>query len=182
MSFDKSSDKSPRTHRKPSNQAPGKVTHEFPPVFDENSKVLILGTIPSPKSRELGFYYMHPQNRFWKMLCVVLDEKVPDGVEDRRRLCLRRGIALWDVLESCGIRGAEDSSISEAVPNDLRRITNACGIRQIFTTGKKAHSLYKRFFPDLPEDICLPSTSPANRTITETEMLEQYKQIVKFID
>lgn len=159
-----------------------KVTHEFPPVYNKDSCVLILGTIPSPKSRELGFYYMHPQNRFWKMLCAVLNEKVPDNIEGRRVLCLKHGIALWDVLESCEIRGAEDSSISEAVPNDLRRIINACQIRQVFTTGKKAHSLYKRFFSDLADDICLPSTSPANRTITEAKMLEQYKRIADFLN
>lgn len=158
-----------------------KVTHEFPPVFDKRSTVLILGTIPSPKSRELGFYYMHPQNRFWKMLCAVLNEDVPENANDRRSLCLKRGIALWDVLESCEIRGAEDSSISAAVPNDLRLITESSPIRQIFTTGKKAHALYKKFFPDLPDDICLPSTSPANRTISEKEMLEQYKIIAEFI-
>ncbi|MDE7231225.1 MAG: DNA-deoxyinosine glycosylase [Oscillospiraceae bacterium] len=159
-----------------------KVKHEFSPVYDENSRVLILGTIPSPKSRELGFYYMHPQNRFWKMLCAVLNESVPDSIAERRALCLRRGIALWDVLESCEIRGAEDSSISNAVPNDLRRIIGGSPIKRIFTTGKKAHALYKRFFPDLAEDICLPSTSPANRTITEAEMLEQYRQIAEYID
>ncbi len=158
-----------------------KVTHEFPPVYDNNSRVLILGTIPSPKSRELGFYYMHPQNRFWKMLCSVLNEKVPDSIDSRRALCLKHRIALWDVLESCEIRGAEDSSISEAVPNDLHQIIDHCQIKQVFTTGKKAHTLYKRFFPELAEDICLPSTSPANRTITEEKMLEQYKQIAEFI-
>lgn len=160
----------------------GKVRHEFPPVYNKASRVLILGTIPSPKSRELGFYYMHPQNRFWKMLCSVLGENIPADIEGRRALCIKYGIALWDVLESCEIRGAEDSSISEAVPNDLRRIIGACRIRQVFTTGKKAHALYKRFFPDLPEDICLPSTSPANRTITEAEMLDQYKRIADFLD
>ena len=159
-----------------------RITHEFPPVFDKNSKVLILGTIPSPKSREQGFYYMHPQNRFWKMLCAVLGERVPDDIEGRRALCLKYGIALWDVLESCGIRGAEDSSIVDAVPNDLRKITNACQIRQIFTTGKKAHALYRKFFSGLPEDICLPSTSPANRTISEKDMLEQYKRIAAFLE
>ena len=158
-----------------------RVAHEFPPVFDKDSRVLILGTIPSPKSRELGFYYMHPQNRFWKMLCAVLGESVPTDVDGRRSLCLKHGIALWDVLESCGIRGAEDSSITDAMPNDLRRITSSCQIRQIFTTGKKAHALYKKFFPDLAEDICLPSTSPANRTISEAEMLKQYKRIADFI-
>lgn len=158
-----------------------KITHEFPPVYDKNSTVLILGTIPSPKSRELGFYYMHPQNRFWKMLCAVLEERVPDDIEGRRKLCLKHGIALWDVLESCNIHGAEDSSIVDAKPNDLRRITDHCQIRRIFTTGKKAHALYKKFFPGLPEDICLPSTSPTNRTISEKDMLEQYKIIAEYI-
>lgn len=159
-----------------------RVNHEFPPVFDGDSKVLILGTIPSPKSREQGFYYMHPQNRFWKMLSAVLNESVPDSIEGRRALCLKHGIALWDVLESCEIRGAEDSSISNAVPNDLRQIIGNSPIKQIFTTGKKAHALFKRFFPELAEDICLPSTSPANRTISEADMLEQYKRIADFIN
>ena len=158
-----------------------RVTHEFPPVFDERSRVLVLGTIPSPRSRELGFYYMHPQNRFWKMLCAVLGEEIPPGIEGRRDLCLRHGIALWDVLESCEISGAEDSSIKNAVPNDLRRIINNCDIRAVFTTGKKAHALYGRYFADLMPDICLPSTSPANRTVSEAEMLERYKEIGKFL-
>lgn len=151
-------------------------------MFDSNSKVLILGTIPSPKSRELGFYYMHPQNRFWKMLCAVLGEELPSNIEGRRALCLKHGIALWDVLMSCDIRGAEDSSIANAVPNDLRLIIDNSKIEQIFTTGKKAHALYGKFFPGLPEDICLPSTSPANRTISEADMLEQYKMIADFLD
>ena len=86
-----------------------RVTHEFPPVFNERSRVLILGTIPSPRSRELGFYYMHPQNRFWRMLCAVLNEKLPSDIEGRKLLCTKHGIALWDVLESCDISGAEDS-------------------------------------------------------------------------
>lgn len=157
------------------------VTHEFPPVFDKNSRVLVLGTIPSPKSRERGFYYMHPQNRFWKMLCAVLNEALPEDIEGRKALCLKHGVALWDVLESCEISGAEDSSIKNAVPNDLRRIIGSCDIRAVFTTGKKAHALYAKHFPELMPDICLPSTSPANRTISETEMLECYKEIGKFL-
>lgn len=153
------------------------VTHEFPPVYDERSRVLVLGTIPSPKSREAGFYYMHPQNRFWKMLCAVLEEEVPADIAGRRGLCLRRGIALWDVLAECEISGAEDSSIRNAAPNDLSRIFTCAEIRAVFTTGKKAQALYERFFPGSMKAVCLPSTSPANRTITEAEMLEQYKQI-----
>lgn len=154
-----------------------RVEHEFPPVFDERSRVLVLGTIPSPKSRQLGFYYMHPQNRFWKMLCAALSEEVPDDIEGKRRLCLSRGIALWDVLAECDISGAADSSIKNAVPNDLARIFTAADIRAVFTTGKKAQALYERYFPTFPRAVCLPSTSPANRTISETEMLERYREI-----
>lgn len=159
-----------------------RVVHEFPPVYDGNSRVLILGTIPSPKSRERGFYYMHPQNRFWKMLCAVLGENIPADTEGRRELCLKRGVALWDVLESCDIAGAEDSSIKNAKPNDLRIILGASPIKAVFTTGKKAHALYKRYFPELPEDICLPSTSPANRTISDAEMLEEYRKIAQYLN
>lgn len=158
-----------------------RVTHEFPPVFDERSRVLVLGTIPSPRSRELGFYYMHPQNRFWKMLCAVLNEALPSDIEGRKELCLKHGIALWDVLQSCDISGAEDSSIRNAVPNDLRLITESCDIRAVFTTGKKAHALYAKHFADLMPDFCLPSTSPANRTVSETEMLSRYKKIAEYL-
>ncbi len=158
-----------------------RVFHEFPPVFDGHSRVLVLGSIPSPKSRQLGFYYMHPQNRFWKMLCAVLGEPLPTDIAGRREMCLRHGIALWDVLESCEIEGASDSSIKNAVPNDLSRIFSAADIRAVFTTGKKAHALYCKFFGSFPEAVCLPSTSPANRTISEAEMLEQYRKISEYL-
>lgn len=158
-----------------------RVFHEFPPVYDERSTVLILGTIPSPRSRESGFYYMHPQNRFWKMIGLVTGETIPPGIEERKALCLRRGIALWDVLESCEIDGASDGSIRSVRPNDLGVIFDACDIRAVFTTGKKAHELYGRFFGGRMADICLPSTSPANRTISEEEMLERYMEIGKYL-
>ena len=159
-----------------------RVNHEFPPVFDSNSRVLILGSIPSPKSREQGFYYMHPQNRFWRMLCGILGEPLPLDTDGRKQLCLRHKIALWDVLESCEINGASDSSIKNAVPNDLSVIFAAADIKAVFTTGKKAHALYCRFFSDnYPEAICLPSTSPANRTISEEKMLEEYKRITEYL-
>ncbi|MGN1338729.1 MAG: DNA-deoxyinosine glycosylase [Oscillospiraceae bacterium] len=158
-----------------------RVTHEFPPVFDGNSRVLILGTIPSPKSRERGFYYMHPQNRFWRMMAAVLGEEVPADVPGRKRLCLSHGIALWDVLAECSIDGASNSSIKNAVPNQLEVIFDAADIRAVFTTGKKAQALYERFFPQLMKAECLPSTSPANRTISEEEMLEKYRRIADFL-
>ena len=158
-----------------------RVEHEFPPVFDENSRVLILGTIPSPKSRERGFYYMHPQNRFWRMLSEVLGEEPPADIPGRREMCLRRGVALWDVLAECSIDGASDSSIKNAVPNSLDTIFQHADIRAVFTTGKKAQALYERFFPDSMKAVCLPSTSPANRTISEAEMLEKYRQISDYL-
>lgn len=158
-----------------------RVLHELDPVYDEYSRVLVLGTMPSPKSREAGFYYMHPQNRFWKMLSAVLGETLPSTPEERRDMCLRHNIALWDVLASCDINGAADSSISNAEPNDIRGLLSKCPITAVFTTGKKAHALYRRFFPDLTEDICLPSTSPANRTITEEKMLGEYRVIAEVL-
>lgn len=158
------------------------VSHEFPPVFDEGSRVLILGSIPSPKSREQGFYYMHPQNRFWRLLCSALCEPLPSDIDGRRQLCLRRRIALWDVLESCEIQGASDSSIRNAKPNDLAKIFAAADIKAVFTTGKKADALYRKFFSEgFPEPICLPSTSPANRTVTEEKMLEEYRRITEYL-
>lgn len=95
------------------------VLHELPPVFNEQSRVLFLGTIPSPKSREKGFYYAHPQNRFWPVLAAVFGEEIPQTTEERRAFALSHGIALWDVLASCTIRGADDQSIKDPVPNDL---------------------------------------------------------------
>ena len=158
------------------------VKHELAPVYDAGSRVLILGTMPSPKSRERGFYYMHPQNRFWKMLCAVLEKPVPESIEGRRELCLANKIALWDVLASCEISGASDASIKNGVPNRLDEVFSAADIKAVFTTGKTAYNLFRRFFPnDTHELISLPSTSPANRTITEAEMLERYRKIAEYL-
>ncbi len=159
-----------------------RVTHEFPPVYNGNSKVLILGSIPSPKSRERGFYYMHPQNRFWKIMGEILNAEIPSDADGRRAVCLKNGIALWDVLESCEIKGAEDSSIKNAVPNKLEIIFNAADIKAVFATGKTAFKLYNKFFAGkLPEAYCLPSTSPANRTVTYEFILSEYGRITEFI-
>lgn len=158
-----------------------RVLHELAPVFDEKSRVLILGTMPSPKSREAGFYYMHPQNRFWKTLCAVLSEPLPDSISGRRKLCLKHGIALWDVLASCDICGASDSSIKNAVPNALDEVFQSAEIRAVFTTGKKAQALYERFFPNGIPAVCLPSTSPANRAVSDEMLLEKYAVIKSFL-
>lgn len=161
----------------------GLVTHEFDAFFDEDSRVLILGTIPSPKSREQGFYYGHSQNRFWKVLADVLDEEFPATVEERKAFLKRNYIALWDVLASCEIRGASDVSIRNAKPNDMNRILQAAKIRAIFATGAKAAELYKKLcFPVCGvEAIRLPSTSPANCGCSYEKLREAYSQICDYV-
>ena len=161
----------------------GLVTHEFDAFFAKDSRVLILGTIPSPKSREQGFYYGHPQNRFWKVLADVLGEEFPQTVEERKRFLKRNHIALWDVLESCEIKGASDVSIRNARPNDMNRILQAADIRAIFATGAKAAQLYKKLcFPECGvEAVRLPSTSPANCGCSYEKLREAYSQICDYV-
>lgn len=158
------------------------VRHTLEPVYDKHSRVLILGTMPSPKSREAGFYYMHPRNRFWTALSQVLGEPMPADNEERRKLLLRHGVALWDVLASCDIDGADDGSIKNPVPNDIGSILACTEIQTIFTTGKKATELYKQYcypFAKQPS-IYLPSTSPANcRHSTEQDLIEAYRQVAR---
>lgn len=154
------------------------VFHELPPFFDGNSELLILGSFPSPKSRESGFYYGHPQNRFWKTLAAVFEEKVPSDIEEKKEFLRRQKIALWDVIASCEIKGAEDGSIRRAKANDLSVILNAAAIRKILTTGKTAFCLYQTLCepivgrPALP----LPSTSPANRAVSFEELVCRYRE------
>lgn len=141
------------------------VHHPLEPVYDTDSKILILGTMPSPASRESGFYYSHPQNRFWQVLSAVFDEPLPYTPEHKKRFVLSHGIALWDVLASCEIAGAEDSTIRKPVANDIADLLRSTGIRAVYTTGDKASQLYRKLCrPSTGVDAeCLPSTSPANR-------------------
>lgn len=155
----------------------GHVDHAIDPVFDERSRVLMLGTMPSPASREAGFFYGHPQNRFWRVLAAVFDEPAPDTIEDKRDLLLRRRIALWDVLASCDIEGASDASIRNARPNDLSRILDAADIQAVFATGSKAGQLYAKFCEEASGMPCttLPSTSPANAKMKLGDLTEAYR-------
>ena len=152
------------------------VTHEIQPVFDSRSRVLLLGTMPSPASREQGFYYGHPQNRFWRMLAAIFDEPVPRTIEEKRDMLLRHHIALWDVLASCEIEGASDASIRDAQPNDLARIFNTADIRAIFATGTKAGELYRKLIEPTLGVPCttLPSTSPANAKMKLADLVDAY--------
>lgn len=162
----------------------GRVVHPLAPVFDKDSRVLILGTMPSPKSRETGFYYGHPQNRFWRVMAQLLDEPFPASREERLALALRRHFALWDVLASCEIRGADDGSIRAPEANDLSAVLDNAPIRAVFTTGTKAASLYRRLC--LPktgrEAIALPSTSAANcRFYSYDALLGAYRAILPYL-
>ena len=116
--------------------------HPLEPIFDENSRILILGTFPSVKSRETKFYYGHPRNRFWKVISTLVGEPIPTTIEEKTTLLLRHGIALWDVLSSCEIKGSSDSSISNPKPNDRGAIIQKTQLRHIFTNGKKSRHLY----------------------------------------
>ena len=160
-----------------------KVTHEFGPFYDKNSRILILGSIPSPKSREQGFYYGHPRNRFWPVLAALFNEAVPQTVPERKNFLTRHRIALWDVLASCDIKGADDGSIRNPEANDMRLITDGADIRAIFTTGGKAAKLYEK----LCEPVCgvkaerLSSTSPANCRCSLEKLTEEYRKILKYL-
>lgn len=160
-----------------------RIIHAFDPVFDCKSRVLVLGTMPSPKSRELGFYYSHPRNRFWPVLAKIFGENIPQTPEEKADFCLRHKIALWDVLRECDIEGASDSSIKNAVPNDISVILNSADIKAVFTTGTTAAKLYKKFIE--PETkfpaIALPSTSPANAKVKFEELAEKYKMILEYL-
>lgn len=140
------------------------LTHPISPVFDENSKLLILGSFPSVKSRETQFFYGHPQNRFWRVIAAVLGCDVPDTIDEKREMLLKHKIALWDVIAGCDIEGSDDASITNVVANDLRPILENSNIERIFTNGGKADALYrKNCLPQTGiEAVMLPSTSPAN--------------------
>ena len=155
--------------------------HEFPPVYDENSEILILGSFPSVKSREMQFFYGHPQNRFWKVLAQVLNETVPQTIPKKKEMLLRHHIALWDVIASCDIAGSSDSSIRNVVPNDLAYIIGRSRITRIYANGAKSKQLYDKYLAKQLgiEAVQLPSTSPANAAYSVERLLEYWQKIIK---
>ncbi len=163
----------------------GRIAHPLDPVFDARSRVLVLGTMPSPRSREEGFYYGHPRNRFWKVLGALFGEPEPLGIEMRRAFLLAHRIALWDVLASCTIEGASDASIADPVPNDLRRVGSTAPIEAVFTTGTKASELYRRLCAGMlpsARHVPLPSTSPANARMRLDDLVQAYRPIRDELD
>ena len=156
------------------------VEHPIKPVYDNNSKILILGSFPSVKSREANFFYGHPQNRFWKVLAAVFETEVPVTIEEKRAFLLEHHVAVWDVIKSCDIVGSSDSSIKNVVPNDLREILSQAEIKQIFVNGKKAEQFYQKYIEHEigRTAICLPSTSPANAAWSVEKLVAEWKQIL----
>ena len=154
--------------------------HPIAPVFDKDSKVLILGSFPSVKSREEGFFYGHPQNRFWKVTSRVFGEELPVTIDEKKAFLIRNHIAVWDVIGSCEIDGSSDSSIRDVTVNDLSVILGTADIRAIFLNGKKAEQYYLKYlFPVLKRDaVCLPSTSPANAAWSLDKLTDAWKVII----
>ena len=152
------------------------IKHEIEPVYDKNSRVLILGSFPSVKSREAGFFYGHPQNRFWKVLAGICKEAVPQTVEEKKCFLLRNGIAVWDVIAECDITGSSDSSIRNVKPADIRRILDAAKIERICCNGTTAYRLYEKYLFPLckREAVKLPSSSPANAAWSAERLMEEW--------
>lgn len=140
------------------------IKHPFPPLYDKDSKILVLGSFPSVKSREQLFFYGHPQNRFWKVTAAVFGDDVPKLIEDKKAFLHKNHIALWDVIASCDIEGSADSTIKNVVPNDLDAIIKNSKVKRIFVNGKTAEKYYNKYTKDKlgRAAVCLPSTSPAN--------------------
>ena len=160
-----------------------KTTHTFDPICFKDSRVLILGTMPSPKSRENRFYYSHPQNRFWYVLAQLFNEPIPADNDEKILFLKHHGIALWDVIESCEICGASDSSIKNVKVNDIEGLINGSGIKAVFTTGKKAYELYCKYVEKNTgiKAVSLPSTSPANARMSKTELTEKYSVLLEYL-
>ena len=156
-----------------------RVTHTFEPVWDEHSRILILGSFPSVKSREQGFYYGHPQNRFWKVLAAVAEEPVPDTIDEKKQFLLLHKIAVWDVIASCEIEGSSDSSIRHVIASDIAGLLSRTGITRVFVNGKKAAQLYEKYTLPLTgmKAVCLPSTSPANAAWSLERLIAAWKVI-----
>ena len=160
-----------------------KAKHEIPPVYNKNSKILILGSFPSVKSRENHFFYHHPQNRFWKVLAAVVGCDTPDSIEDKKKFLLDNNIAVWDVIASCEIEGSSDSSIKNVVVNDFDLIINNSNVKQIFCNGGKSYDLYRKYCEKNTslKAIKLPSTSPANARFSLDKLISEWNIIGDYL-
>ncbi len=157
------------------------LTHEIPPVYSADSKILILGSFPSVVSRREGFYYAHPQNRFWRVIAAVFGEVPPTDTDSKKAFLISHGIALWDVIADCDIEGSGDADIRSPRCNDISRLLGETDVKAIFTAGAKAHELYEKFvFPSTGiHAVRLPSTSPANAALSAEKLAEIWRLEIK---
>lgn len=155
------------------------VVHNIDPLYNENSKILILGSFPSVKSREEEFFYAHPQNRFWKVVAAVFGENVPRNTEEKKALILNHGLAVYDVIYSCEITGSADSSVKNVVPSDLKPIIDNSQITKIFVNGRTAEKYYRKYSLNKTgiECVALPSTSPANASYSLERLISEWQKI-----
>ena len=158
-----------------------RIEHPIPPLYGPDSEILILGSFPSVKSREAMFFYGHPQNRFWRILAALCGADVPRSIEEKKRLVLDHGFALWDVIASCEIVGSADSSITNVIPNDLRPILEGSRVRRIFCNGGASFRLYQRYSRPVTgiEAVLLPSSSPANASWSLDRLIEAWGQAIQ---
>lgn len=154
--------------------------HHIEPVWDENSKILILGTFPSVKSRQNQFFYGHPQNRFWRIIAKLYNSELPQTKEEKKALLLTNKIAIWDVIKSCEIKGSADSTIKNVIPNDINLLLENSHIEKIFVNGSKALKLYQKYlFPITKvEATLLPSTSPANAIYSIEKLCAVWDELI----
>ena len=161
-----------------------RLEHPFGPLYDAASRILILGSFPSAKSREQNFFYGHPQNRFWKVVSGLLGEKLPQTIGEKREMLLAHHVALWDTIASCTVTGSSDASIRDVIPNDLSRILDAADIRQIYCNGATSWSLHEKYIRPVTgrSAVKLPSTSPANAAWSVERLSEAWRVILKDLE
>ncbi len=156
------------------------ISHTFYPVYNDKSRILILGSFPSVKSREEGFYYGHPRNRFWKVIAAICNCEVPMDIEAKKKMLIEHGIAIWDVIDSCDIKGSSDSSIRNVIPADIKGLIEKTDIQRIFTNGRTAEKLYRRHILPLTgvESVGLMSTSPANAAVSLDSLIKNWSEAI----
>ena len=161
-----------------------RVTHSFEPVFDKNSRFLVLGSLPSVKSREEGFYYGHPRNRFWKLMSELVGEELPESIEEKKKLLLDNRIAVWDVIASCDIIGSSDSSIKNVEPVSIGRVMENSSIERIFANGRTAGKLYRKYLLPVTgmQAVELPSTSPANAAWNLERLVDAWGAAMNYLN
>ena len=154
------------------------VEHNIPPVFDENSRILILGSFPSVQSRENAFFYAHPRNRFWSVLAGIFGEPTPCTTDEKKQFLLRNHIALWDVIARCDVTGSSDASIRNTEPNNIKMILRQARIERIIVNGTTAYKYYQKYqYPVTGINaVCLPSTSPSNARMNERELIDVWRE------